>query len=383
MHRFDDIDLAVLRARRGEKWQRYGDDVLAAWVADMDYPPAPAIRAELARMLEVADLGYPTNPSARDLPTQFAERMAERFRWRVEPQRVEVITDVVQGLFVGLWVYCEAGDGAVIQTPIYPPFLLAAAETRRRPVLNTLSPGAERYEIDFDALRASIDPNTRLLMFCNPHNPTGRVFTRSELEQIAAIAIEHDLVVLSDEIHADLVFSGGEHIPLATLGSEIEERTVTLMSASKAFNIAGLRCALAAFGSQELKRRFNSIPRHLRGGINGPGLAATRVAWEQCQPWLDDALVYLEGNRDFLADYLASELPRVRHFRPEGTYLAWLDCRDLDLDTSPYEFFLRDARVALSDGLHFGEGGEGCVRLNFATSRKILAEILERMAKAL
>lgn len=381
--RFDSLDLTTLRARRGEKWALYPDDVLPAWVADMDFPVAEPIRRVLAQMLEVTDLGYPVNPSPRGLPSVFAEWVAKRFHWTVDPERVEVISDVVQGLYIGLHVYSEPGEGAVIQTPIYPPFLTAVAETRRWPVFNTLVPHAGGYEIDFDALRGSVGPATRILMFCNPHNPCGRVFTRAELEQLAALAIEHDLVVLSDEIHADLVYDGHAHIPLTTLGPEIEARTVTLMSASKAFNIAGLRCAVAAFGSETLQKRFNSLPRHIRGGIGAPGLAATRVAWEECQDWLDAVRAYLQGNRDFVADFVHSRLPGVRHVAPEATYLAWLDCRDLDLDGGPYRHFLRNAKVALSNGQAFGDGGEGCVRLNFATSREILTELLERMARSL
>lgn len=375
----DDLRIDELRLRRGEKWQQYGDEVIAAWVADMDFPPPEPIRRELLRMIEVSDLGYPVNPRPTGLPTVFSERMAERFQWQVDPGLVEVITDVVQGLYVGLEVYCERGEGVVIQTPIYPPFLHAVADTGRRGVFETLVQTERGYEIDFDRMRERAG-QSRVLMFCNPHNPTGRVFSRSELEELAEIAIEHDWVVLSDEIHADLVFPGHTHIPFATLGPEVEARTVTLMSASKAFNVAGLRCAVAAFGSAELKRRFNSIPRHLRGGISGLGLAATRVAWEKCQDWLDEVLAYLQRNRDFVAEFAERRLPGVRQWKPEGTYLAWLDCRALGLEPGPAQHFLERARVALSDGRAFGEGGEGCVRLNFATSRKILSEILERIA---
>ena len=380
---FDDLDLEELRARTGEKWRQYGDEALAAWVADMDFAQAPEIRRALATMIEIGDLGYPQNPTPQSLPTVFSERMAKRFRWSVDPQRVEVITEVVQGLYVGLEVYSEPGDGAVIQTPIYPPFLHASHEMRRRAIEVPLVPGQQRHEIDFDRLRASIDARTRIFMLCNPHNPCGRVFTRSELEGIAALALEHDLVVLADEIHADLVFSVHEHVPFATLGPEVEARTVTFMSASKSFNIAGLRCAVAAFGSDELKRRFMSVPRHLRGGIGSLGLVATRVAWEQAQGWLDRVLLQLERNRDFLSDFLARELPEVGHLSPEGTYLAWLDLSRIDLPTDPASYLLERARVALSDGTAFGTVGKGHVRLNFATSLPILREILERTAAAL
>ena len=186
-------------------------------------------------------------------------------------------------------------------------------------------------------------------MLCNPHNPTGRVFTRAELERLAELAITHDLVVLSDEIHGELVYPGARHIPIATLGPEIAARTVTFTSATKAFNIAGLRCAFAVFGSEELRQRFNSISRHVRGGISTPGMAATRAAWEECDDWQVGVLDYLVANRDFVADFLKRELSAIRHFPPEGTYLSWLDCRELGLDEPPFQHFLKRAHVALSD----------------------------------
>ena len=378
----DELLLDRLRRRSGEKWKRYPDDTLAAWVADMDFPVAAPIERALQRVLDLGDLGYPMHPSSSDLPTLFAERAAERWGWQLDPSRVELLTDVVQGIFIGLLGYSDAGDGVVIQTPIYPPFLGAVHETGRRIIESPLVPGEKRYEIDFDHLRAAVDPGSRVLLLCHPHNPTGRAFERAELEGLAEFALERDLVVISDEIHADLVFPGHVHIPFATLAPEIEARTLTLSSASKAFNIAGLRCAVAAFGSADIKRRFLRLPRHARGGIGGPGLAASDAAWRHSQPWLDQVMAYLDGNRRLLGRFLRERLPGVVYRPPEATYLAWLDCRALELPGGPYAFFLENARVATSNGVSFGAPGEGFVRLNFATSRSILTEILERMAKA-
>ncbi len=380
---FDDLDIARLRARRGEKWATYPSDVLPLWVADMDFPVAEPIKQVLRHALENGDVGYPINPTPAGLPTVFAERMQERFGWSVDPGHVEVLTDVVQGLYIALQVYSKPGDGAVVQTPIYPPFLEAVHEIGRHLIVNELVCGNSGYEIDFDALRASINQGTRLLLISNPQNPTGRVFTRTELVQLAQLAIENHLVVVSDEIHADLVYPGHTHIPFATLGPEVEAQTVTLISATKAFNIAGLRCALAAFGSEVLHDHFREVHQHMRGGLGSLGLHATEVAWRECQPWLDEAMAYLDGNRALVVQFLREHMPKIRHHPPEATYLAWLDCRPLQLDRTPYWFFLKRAKVALSYGKHFGQGGKGFVRLNFATSRAILNEALERMAKAL
>jgi cystathionine beta-lyase len=371
----------VKRTSRGEKWTVYGD-ALPLWVADMDFAVAEPIRRVLQRAIDASDLGYPIHPLPTDLPELFAARMRERFGWAVEPRRVEVLTDVVQGMNVALLQLSAPGDGAVVQTPIYSPFLRSVEETGRRLAENPLALGPRGYEVDLDGLRRAA-AGARILLLCHPHNPSGRCFRRAELEAIAEVALAHDLSVVSDEIHADLVLSGERFVPFASLGPEVAARTLTLTSASKALNVAGLRCAVGVFGGDALRRRFLGLPRHVRGGIGILGFEATRAAWRHGQPWLDAALEHLRGNRDFVARTVAASLPGVVHHAPEATYLAWLDCRALELRPSPFRFFLERAGVALSDGATFGTPGAGFVRLNFATSRKIVAEALERMAKAL
>ncbi len=378
---FDALAEPVLRARSGEKWQEFGPEPLALWVADMDFAVAEPIRRRLQRALDVGDLGYPMHPRPTCIPDLAAERLRTRFGYHVPRTQIELVAEVVQAMHVALTQLTQPGDGVIVQTPIYPPFLSVVQEHGRTFLENRLRVGAGGYEIDFDGLREQAG-RARLLLLCNPHNPTGRAFSRSELEQIAAIARERDLLVVSDEIHADLVFPGARHVPFASLSPDAAARTITLYAASKAFNIAGLRCAVAVFGSPELKRRFNTFPRHLRGGLNNLGILATKAAWSHADPWLADALAYLRANRDFVADFVARELPGVAHFPPQATYLAWLDCRALGLSPSPHEFFLRNAKVALSEGPRFGEAGAGFVRLNFATSRAILSRALEQMAKS-
>ncbi len=382
MH-LDQLNETRLRLRRGQKWSLYAAEVLPAWVADMDFEVAEPIRAVLAERLANNDLGYPLAPARTDLPALFAARVAARFNWRIDPADVVILSDVVQGLYVGLDTLSAPGDGVLIQTPIYPPFLHAAAETGRRAVLCPLVAGTTRYEIDFEALAASVDAGTRVLMLCNPHNPSGRAFGRDELTRLAALACRHNLTVISDEIHAELMLNGERHIPIASLSPEIAARTVTLMSASKAFNIAGLCMAFAHFGSRDLRERFQKLPPHTRGGTNTLAIAAVQAAWQAGQPWLDDVIAYLRANRDHVAAHCRAHWPAVRHFSPEATYLAWLDMRAVGLPGNPQEFFLKQARVALSDGRAFGADGEGFVRLNFATSRAILDAVLARMDEAL
>ena len=362
---FDDIDEALLRARRGKKWAAHDPDVLPAWVADMDFLQAQPIREALAQMVASGDLGYGNDPGEDPLREVFAERCARRYGWSVSPAEVDLVSDVVQGLYLALDRFSEPGQGAVVFTPIYPPFLSAVRE------------------MDLDALAATLDAETRLVMLCSPHNPSGRAWRRQELEALASLVLERDLTVVSDEIHADLVLDDTPHVPFASLGPEIAERTLTLMSASKAFNIAGLRCAVAVPGGEALRRRWKAAPRHLRGTVGTPGALAARVAWSECDDWLEAVRGYLRGNRDLVAAWVAENVPQIRHQPPQATYLAWLDCRALDLPEPPARYFLRHARVALSEGSDFGAPGHGHVRLNFATSRAILRRILGRMGEAL
>ena len=380
---FDRLDLAALRRRRGEKWKLYGPDVLPAWVAEMDFPLCAPVRRVLESALEIDDLGYPLDVQPDALPAAFVERMESRFGWRPDPRGIEVLTDVVQGIYIAIDQFSAPGEGVVVQTPVYAPFLSAVRELGRRMVESPLVAGDTRYEIDFDFLRHAIDPSTRVFLLCNPQNPTGRVFERRELETLAELALAHDLVVVADEIHADLVYDSRRHIPFASLSPEVEARTLTLTSATKAFNIPGLRCAIAHFGSEALRKRFARVPRHVRGGLGSLGQAATVAAWREGQPWLDAVLAYLDGNRRSVARFVAERLPGVRSFEPEATFLAWLDCRALELEPSPQQFFLEHARVALSDGSVFGAPGRGFARLNFATSRPLLDEIGTRIEKSL
>lgn len=377
------LSLEALRARQSSKWTVYPPDVLPAWVADMDYALAPPIQAAIEARVTGQDLGYPKMYGASGLAEVFAARAAERHHWAVEPARVEFLSDVVQGLYLALLTLAEPGDGVLVQTPIYPPFLHAVAETGRRLVDCPLVQGRDGFEVDFAALDAACDEGVKVLMLCHPHNPSGRAFTREELEDFAVLVRRRDLLVVSDEIHADLMLDERPHIPFASLGEDIAARTLTLTSASKAFNIAGLCLATAVFGSQALQARFARLPGHVRGGRSTLGMAAAHAAWTAGEPWLDAVKRQLRANRDRVAAFVAERWPGVRHWAPEATYLSWLDCRALALGEEPYRFFLREARVALSDGPTFGTPGVGCTRLNFATSPAILEEILARMDTAL
>lgn len=368
-----------LRARSGGKWKKYPPDVLPAFVADMDFEVAPAVQAAIKRFTDTQDYGYGRLTDTVPLFEAFSEWMAHRHNWRPDPTLTCANTDVVQGLVATIVAFSEPGDGIIVQTPIYPPFLRLIAETGRRLVENPLVDDGTQYVVDCEGLRRAA-AKASMILVCNPHNPTGRVLTRTELESIATIAAEHNLTIVADEIHADLVYPGAIHIPMETIDASAE-RTVTLASATKGFNIAGLRASIAHFGSPALKEKFDrTFPERLLGGPSRIGVAATIAAWCEAEDWLNSLMLYLDRNRRRVAEWAAQA--NLGHYVPESTYLAWLDCRRLDLPTglTPQQLFLEHANVALSDGEDFGEPGQGHVRLNFATSTGILEEILGRLS---
>ena len=378
-----EVSLEQLRQRQCMKWTYYGPEVLPAWIADMDYPAAPVIRQAITATLERNDLGYTGEATEQALATVFAERMERRFGWQPDPALVRPTGNLIQALIASVSSFSQAGSGIVIQTPIYYPFLRLVATMGRKLVDNRLRVGPERYEMDIPGLQEAIDPDTRMILFCNPHNPSGRVFERSELEQLAAVAVERDLIVVSDEIHADLAYPGQQHIPLASLGPEIAARTITLTSATKAFSIAGLKCAVMHFGSEELLRKQTGFfNEHLLGTSNVLGIEATLAAWRDGDPWLETVIAQLDSNRSRLGEFLEQRLGRVKYRPPEAGYLAWLDCEALELTPNPHQFLLEHAGVALSDGGVFSSYTPDFARLNFATSPDVLELILQRIAEA-
>ncbi len=376
-----DIQLDEVRSRpRGIKWGRGGPDVLAAWVADMDFAIAEPIQRAVIEMWERSDIGYSLR--AHDLGPVLAKRAAKLWGWDLDPELVVPTADVLQGVWNSIYVHSEKGEGVAMQTPIYHPFLTAIKDTERSLVDNPLLTTHDSWELDIDGLRAAIDEDTRILLFCNPHNPSGRAFRRDELDALAQVVAERDLIVISDEIHADLVFPGATHTCFAALPG-MAERTVTLTSATKAFNLAGVRTAVAVFGTAALKETWDKTSSFLLGHVNTPGVEATIAAWEDpgAQEWLEALMVQLEANRDRLVEFVGG-LSGVEIRSPDATYLAWIDCRALPIDGSPAQHFLEHAGIDFNDGGVFGTNGPGHVRLNFATSPAILEEILERFGGA-
>ena len=376
----------ALQARRNTKWSKYDPDVLPAFVAEMDFAVAAPIQAAVERIVRDGDYGYPMRDGQRAdaaVAAAFATRMKSIYGWEISPELVMPVADLVQGTYAPILAFSDPGDGIILQTPNYPPFRDAIATTERKLIALPMRDTGSRYAFDLTELKSQVGKDTRIFVLCNPQNPTGRVFGRDELMDIARFAITHDLTVISDEIHSDLVYPGHQHIPFASLGADIAARTVTLNSATKSFNIPGLRCALIAFGSEELRARFHKrIPFKLTGQGNIIGVDATVAAWSEGQPWLDAVMAHLLKARNRITEVLAAEAPEIHFHAPEATYLAWLDCRKIELPASAFQYFLDHARIGFSAGETFDPNCAKFVRFNFATSLPILDQILERVVSA-
>lgn len=371
-------DLAQLQARRSEKWAGHEPDVVASTVAEMDFPLATPVAEALRAAIGRADLGY----APSDIPvlsrafSAFAER---RFGWQVDPDQVLLVPDVMVGLVEVCRVLAGPDGTVAFMTPGYPPFF---SEFSRSGLPTREIPLQADDTVDLDRLESELVQGVRVLVLVNPHNPTGRVRSRAELEHIAERCAEHDVWVVADEIHAPLVLPGAAHTPWLEVSEAARQRGIVLTSASKAFNLAGLKAALLVTASGPVHDVLQQLPP-LATQAGLLGVIAAEAAFAAGDAWLDAVLAQLDTNRTLLQEYLATHLPAVKWTPPQGTYLAWLDCRRLGLGSDPAAHFLDHGRVALTPGLKYGSSGSGFVRLNFATSPDLLIETVTRMARSL
>ena len=367
------------------KWQFYPKDVLPMWVADMEFPaPKPILRA-LRKAVDHGVLGYEMPSKA--LQETAASRMDKLYRWKIKPEAVVAVTGIVSGFSVAVRITCTPKKGVLVQTPVYNEFhevknnigipLLEA------PLIKHVNGNILSYEIDWDIFEKQVK-KAGMFLLCNPHNPLGIIFSRKDLLKMAELCIRNNVLIVSDEIHSELMMGDNKFSPLAKLSAEIAKHTITLISPSKTFNVAGLFCGFAIITDKDLRERFEKEVNHLRLHVGSLGLIAAQSAFSgACDGWLKELLRYLTDNRDFLVEYVTEYMPQVRLTIPAATYLGWLDFTQTKIVGSPYEFFLKNAKIAASEGKIFGESGEGHIRLNFGTSRKLLEQGLEQMRKAL
>lgn len=376
---FDSVDLDAKRAGTQGKWVRYDPDVLPAWVAEHDFDRPPQVAEALHRVADLGGWGYcNTEPEVAESFASWADR---RYGWPVDPELVTLTIDSLQGVWAAVSMLTEPGDGVIITPPVYFPFFWIADTLQRRQLEWRLRRSDDGWNPNLDDFRALLEaePSAKVLVLCHPHNPTGRVMPKEWLTELVAVAAEYDVFIVSDEIHADLVYPGAEYVPLLTVPGAAE-RTVVATSTGKTFAMSGLRCAVSVAGNPAMKERWDDAHSGLLlGRPNRPGMAACMAAWDHGAHWTDELVAYLDGNRKHLGDRLAAEAPAVLFHLPESTYLAWLDVSAVGLGDEPSKALLKQAKVALSEGSTFGAGGEGHVRLNFGTSRAVLDQIIDRL----
>lgn len=365
------------------KWEVFPEDVLPLWVADMDFAVAPPIINRIKKRLENPIFGYSLDNS--ELIETIQKRMLERYNWEIDTESIVLVPGIVSGINFTCRAVCEPGESVIFQTPVYPPFYEAPLNNKLESCLSSLTfdSKAKIYNIDFDEFTGRIKENTRLFILSNPHNPVGRVFTADELQKLGEICCRNDIVICSDEIHSDIIYSGNKHIPIASINPEIADRTITFIAPSKTFNIPGLSCSAAIIQNPELRKKFAQSLHGFSNGVTFIAQEAGSAAYSECSDWLNQMNHYLEANRDFLFDTIAREMPSIGTNQIQATYLAWLDCSRAGIEGNPAKFFAENAKVGLNDGAAFGCGYEKFVRLNFGTPRRILEEALDRMANAL
>ena len=370
----------LLRSSRSSlKWTRYPEGVLPLFVAEMDYPVSQKIRDAIVDRVETSDLGY--IDSAGPLAEAFAGFAARRWDWAVDPASVRVTTDVSVGLIECLRYGISADSPVVVTSPVYPPFFEIVDEARLPLVDVPMLETVQGWRLDLEQVEHAFIAGARAILLCNPHNPLGLPHDRQSLAELAMLAARHDVLVISDEVHAPLTYRGATFTPFATVAVEVGARSITVTSASKGWNMAGVKCAVMVPSDARALAALDSMPQEVASRTSILGLHANVAAYGD-EEWLDATISRIMHNDELLASLLRRRLPIVHYRRPTATYLGWLDFRDLGLGLDPAERVLEDARVALNSGPTFGPAGRGHARINFACDPSVLEEAVERMAAA-
>ena len=380
----DTTTAAMLRARGSAKWAAPGPGGFGAAVAEMDFGAAPPILDALAGLSADANFGYLPPFLAAELAAACADFQQTRYGWEVDPALVHHVPDVIKAFEIAITHFSRPGSPVILPTPAYMPFLTVPGLVGREIIqVRMRDDDAGYFTLDLDAIEDAFRAGGHLLVFCNPYNPLGRVFTAGEMAQLADVVVRHDGRVFADEIHGPIVYPGLRHVPYASTCAAAAAHTLTATSASKAWNLPGLKCAQVILTNEPDRQRWEQMGLFASHGASNPGVVANIAAFRHGGAWLDEVLAYLDEGRRLLAGLLRGRLPQVRYRPPDGTYLAWLDCTEMDLPGSPGELVTGHAHVTVVDGPAFGAGGAGAFRLNFATPHPILAEIVERVAAAL
>ena len=356
-----------------------GRKVLPYWIADLDFKAPVEVIDALHKRVEHGIFGY-TSYSKTLIPT-FKSWVIKKYGWNIEDEWINYTPGIVSAILYSIECFTKEGDGVLVLSPIYPPFLQAPKDTNRKVIESELILNNGKYEIDFDDFEEKVK-NAKLFLLSNPHNPSGRVFTKEELEKLGNICAKNNVLIVSDEIHSDIIFKGHKHIPLASINEDIKNITVSCYSASKTFSLAGLIASVIVIPNKDMNDKFKEYLRVWHVSVNVLGKVALEAAYQYGEDYLNQLNDYLESNRDFLVDYLSKHTPKIKPIKPEGTYLVWLDCRELNLNDKELKDFFTNAGVELNEGNAYGDAGKGFMRFNIGCPRETLIEGLERIKNA-
>ncbi len=380
----DATTAADLRARGSAKWTAPGPGGFGAAIAEMDFGTAPPVLEALSQLVGEAAFGYLPPRLAADLADACASFQQRRYGWDIDPDSVRLVPDVVRVLELAITYYSRPDSAVILPTPAYMPFLKVPRALGREIIQVPMATGADgRAALDLDGIEDAFRAGGHLLILCNPHNPLGRVSSGAELAELTAVVDRHGGRVFADEIHGPLVYPGSRHVPYAATSGTTAHHTITAVSASKAFNLPGLRCAQAILTAEADRRQWDDVVGFAARGASNPGVVANAAAYRYGEPWLTEVLGYLDESRRLLGSLLAELAPQIRYRPPEGTYLAWLDCTALDLPDSPGALLAERAQLTVVDGPEFGRGFDGFIRLNFGTPQPVLREMVTRLAAVL
>lgn len=379
---YDSLTAETLAGSLGVKWTMY-PDCIGAFIAEMDFGTSPEVKEALRTAVDAGFFGY--LPKAKEL--ELAEATAGWYHrntdWKIEPEQVHSMPDVLTGLDLTLMHYAPKGGKVILPTPAYMPFLMVPARHNREIIEVPMLQTGNGWEYDYDGIEQAFRDGGEVLILCNPHNPIGKVATREEMVKLAEIVDRHEGRVFSDEIHAPLIYPGMKHVPYASVSEKAAGHTITSIAASKAWNLPGLKCAQVVLSNDADKTAWEGDPAWTAHGASTLGVVASITAYNESEGWLHDVVDYLDGNRKRLGELVEEHLPGVTYTQPDGTYLAWLDFTATKAPENLQEFFCERAKVAITDGSLCGEVGNRCVRFNFAMSRPMIETAITRMAEAL
>ncbi len=358
------------------------NDVIPMWVADMDFDVPPCVTEAIIKRAQHKIYGYTLK--SESYFQSIINWVKKRHNWDIKKEWISSSPGVVSAVTMSVMAFTNPGDKIIVQTPVYFPFFTSIKNMGRELVNNQLLLKDGKYSIDFDDLEKKINDNAKMLILCSPHNPVGRVWTKQELQKIGEMCVKKNVVIISDEIHSDLILKNNKHTPVASISKQISDRTLTLIAPSKTFNIAGLSTSVVISSSNDLLSKYNNILDTIHIGFgNIFGLESLKAAYSSGEEWLEQLIDYVQNNVKFVYDFISGKMPRIKVIKPEATYLIWLDCRDLNLtDDELTNFFVKEAKVGLNLGNTFGKGGEGFMRMNIACPRSIVLKALERIKTA-